>query len=73
MTTLVEIEAAIKQLPEPEARRLAVWLPDYLEDAWDRKLEADAAAGKLDFLIAQAEADIASGNLRDLDEVLREV
>jgi len=70
MTTLVEIEAAIKQLPEQDARRLAAWLQDYLEDAWDRQLEAAAAAGKLDGLIAQAEADIASGNVKDLDEVL---
>lgn len=73
MTTLVEIEAAIKQLPEQDARRLAEWLQDYLDDAWDRQIAADAAAGKLDDLIAQAEADIASGNVRDLDEVLRDV
>jgi len=45
-------------------------LQDYLDDAWDRQLEAAAAAGKLDGLIAQAEADIASGNVKDLDEVL---
>jgi len=73
MTTLMKIEAAIKQLPEPEARRLAAWLQDYLDDAWDQQIAADAAAGKLDGLIAQAEADIASGNVRDLDEVLRDV
>lgn len=70
MATLVEIEAAIKQLPEPEARRLAAWLQDYLEDAWDQQIAADAAAGKLDGLIAQAEAGIVSNNMRDLDEDL---
>ena len=73
MTTLVEIEAAIQQLSELEARRLAAWLQDYLDDAWDRQIAADTAAGKLDGLIAQAEADIASGNVRDLDEILRDV
>ena len=33
---------------------------------------ADAAAGKLDCLITRTEADIASGNVRDLDGVLRD-
>jgi len=68
MTTLVDIEAAIKQLPEQDGRRLAAWLQDYLYDAWDQQIAADAAAGKLDGLIAQAESDIARGSVRDLDE-----
>ena len=69
MTTLMEIEAAIKQLPEPEARQLAAWLQDYLDEARDQQIAADAAARKLDRLIGQAEADIASGNVSNLDEV----
>ena len=73
MTTLLEIEAAIQQLPESEARQLSVWLQTYLEEKWDRQLEADVASGKLDKLIAKAEADIAAGNVRDLDEVLHNV
>ncbi|MGD1858931.1 MAG: hypothetical protein ACFB0E_03045 [Leptolyngbyaceae cyanobacterium] len=52
---------------------MAEWLQDYLDDAWDRQIAADAAAGKLDGLVVQAEADIANGNRRDLDEVLRDV
>ena len=42
------------------------------EDAWDRQIEADAKAGRLDRLIAQAEVDIAAGRTKALDEVLRE-
>jgi hypothetical protein len=38
---------------------------------WDRQIEADFESGKLDRLIAQAEADIAANRVRDLDEVLR--
>jgi len=70
MSNLLEIEAAIQQLPEQEARELAVWLQAYLNERWDRQLEADLAAGKLDRLIARAEADIAANRVRDLDEVL---
>jgi hypothetical protein len=71
MTTRLEVESAIKQLPEDEVRDLAKWLQGYLDEMWDRQIEEDLASGKLDHLIAQAEADIANGNVRDLDEVLR--
>jgi hypothetical protein len=71
MTNRLEVESAIKQLPEREIRALANWLQDYLAEMWDRQIEADLAAGKLDRLIARAEADIATNNVRDLDEVLR--
>ena len=70
MTNLPEIEAAIKQLPEGEVRQLFAWLQSYLDEMWDRKIEADFASGKLDQLIANAEADIAANRVRDLDEVL---
>ena len=72
MSTLLEIEAAIKQLPKQDARQLAAWLQAYLDEAWDQQIEEDLAAGKLDGLIAQAEADIAANKVRDLDEVLRD-
>ncbi|MBD2426016.1 hypothetical protein [Phormidium sp. FACHB-1136] len=62
MTNRLDVETAIKQLPESEIRALATWLQDYLDEMWDRQLESDVAAGKLDHLIAQAEADIAANN-----------
>ncbi|ABW27248.1 hypothetical protein [Acaryochloris marina] len=70
MTTVAEIEAAIRQLPEDEARQLSAWLVDYLDDAWDAQIKTDAEAGRLDAFIARAEADIAAGDVRNLDEVL---
>ncbi|MES1023925.1 hypothetical protein ABN584_13615 [Gloeocapsa sp. BRSZ] len=70
MTTRLEVESAIKQLPVAEVRNLAKWLQEYLDEMWDRQIETDLASGKLDHLIAQAEADIENGNVRDLDEVL---
>jgi hypothetical protein len=70
MSTVVEIEAAIRQLPAIEARKLADWLTTYLDDAWDQQMQSDAENGKLDGLIARAESAIAAGQVRDLDEVL---
>lgn len=72
MTNRLEVESAIKQLPESEIRALVNWLQEYLDEIWDRQIEADFAAGKLDHLIAKAEADIATNKVRDLDEVLRD-
>ncbi len=72
MANLLEIEEAIKQLPEQDARHLAAWLQDYLDEAWEQQIEEDLAAGKLDSLIAQAETDIEENRVRDLDEVLHD-
>lgn len=70
MSILPEIEAAIKQLPEGDVRQLSIWLQAYLDEMWDRQIETDLKSGKLDKLIAKAEADIAANNVRDLDEIL---
>jgi hypothetical protein len=70
MTTLLEIEAAIKQLPECDIRQLSVWLQTYLDELWDQQIETDLLSGKLDKLMAQVEEDIAANRVRDLDEVL---
>ncbi len=70
MTTLLEIEAAIKQLSENDVRQLSVWLQEYLDEMWDQQIEADLVSGKLDKLIAKAEADIADNKVKDIDEIL---
>ncbi|NMF82978.1 hypothetical protein E1H13_06420 [Nodosilinea sp. P-1105] len=52
MRTLLEIAAAIQELPEGEVRELSTWLQSYLDERWDRQLEGDVRAGRLDHLIA---------------------
>jgi hypothetical protein len=73
MSVRLEVEAVIKQLPETEVRDLAKWLQTYLEEMWDRQIGSDLNSGKLDNLIARAEADIAINNVRELDEVLHNI
>ena len=70
MKTLSEIEAAIKELPTVEARKLASWLNKYLDDAWDRQMQTDLTTGKLDKFIAKVESDIEANRVKDLDEVI---
>jgi hypothetical protein len=61
-----EIETAITQLPTPELSRLAAWFDKYQADLWDQKIEADALAGRLDTLGAQADREFEAGRCRPL-------
>ncbi|MCW5313491.1 hypothetical protein GTQ43_06605 [Nostoc sp. KVJ3] len=70
MNSLPEIEAAIMQLSEGEIRNLSNWLQEYLNDAWDKQIEADAKSGRLDRLIQRAKADIEANQVQPLDEIL---
>ncbi|MEH1869625.1 MAG: hypothetical protein V7K69_32150 [Nostoc sp.] len=70
MNSLPEIEAAIMQLSEGKMRDLSNWLQEYLNDAWDNQIEADAKSGKLDQLIQRAKADIEANQVKPLDEIL---
>jgi hypothetical protein len=70
LTNRLDVESAIKQLPEDDVRALAKWIQAYLDEMWDQQIAEDVASGKLDRLIARAEADIATHHMRNLDEVL---
>jgi hypothetical protein len=70
MRTVAKIQAEIEKLSLSEQRKLAQWLAQIHADAWDAEIEEDVKAGRLDHLIAQAEADIAAGRTKPLDEVL---
>jgi hypothetical protein len=70
MNSLPEIEAAIRQLSEIEVRQLSNWLQEYLEEAWDKQIEADAKSGRLGKLIQQANQDIDANRVKSLDEII---
>lgn len=70
MITLQEIEVAIQRLPESDIRQLSGWLQSYMEEMWDRQIESDLESGKLDHIIARAEADISANRVKNLNEVL---
>ena len=67
---MADIQQAITRLSPAEQRQLARWFEEALEDAWDAQIEEDIKAGRLNDLIAQAEAGIAAGRVKPLDEVL---
>ena len=61
-----EIELAIVQLPSAELSELAAWFEEFWADKWDKQIEEDVSAGRLDALIQQAEREFATGNCKPL-------
>lgn len=73
MSTVAEIIEAVKQLNEEEKGTFLAQLAEIdFDDAWDLQIEADAKAGRLDFLWEEAKQDIAAGRTRPLDEILHD-
>jgi hypothetical protein len=71
MTSVQEIIAAVKNLSESEKAEFLNRLSEIdFEDEWDRQIEADAKAGRLDHLWQRALEDIEAGRTKPLDEVL---
>lgn len=65
MSTVQEIKQAIEQLPKDEFWELSEWVIKRHDDEWDRQMDEDAAAGRLAFLVAEAEAARKTDALRD--------
>ena len=66
MSTLIEIERAVQTLGNAELAAFRAWFAEYDADAWDRQIEADVAAGRLDALAEEAIADLRAGRCTDL-------
>jgi hypothetical protein len=65
-----EIIEQIKVLPASERAQVVKYVVENVEDAWDAEIEDDVKAGRLNELVAQAEADIDAGRTKPLNEVL---
>jgi hypothetical protein len=61
VSTVVEIQDAIARLPEPEQRALARWFAEMRADAWDKQIEEDIGAGRLNHLAEEALREFGAG------------
>jgi hypothetical protein len=61
-----EIERAIEKLPPEELARLRAWFAEFDAAQWDRDLERDVAARRLDALADEALDDDRIGRSTDL-------
>ena len=65
MTTVEELEAAVKQLSPEDRAAFRAWFAEFDAEEWDRQLEADVAAGRLDWLVDEALKDRQAGRCAD--------
>ena len=65
MSNLAEIESAIQKLDSKQLTELSRWFEEFVANAWDDQIEADAKAGKLDHFKKEIASDRAAGKLID--------
>ena len=66
MTTITEIQEAVRSLPDEEFVAFSSWFDQYEEERWDRQIERDQKAGPLRSLMDQARADFEAGKCNRL-------
>jgi len=57
MSTVEEIEEALRQLSPEQRAAFRAWYAEFDAEEWDRQLESDAAAGRLDWLVDEAQKE----------------
>jgi hypothetical protein len=66
MSELEELEQRIRNLSPEELAKFRAWFIEFDHLLWDRQIEADSNAGKLDQLAAEALADYKAGKAREV-------
>jgi hypothetical protein len=64
--TVQSLEQAVATLSPADLAEFRRWFAEFDAAAWDAQIEADAAAGKLDAMAAQALAEYQAGKARQL-------
>ena len=66
MSAVEKLELLIKSLSPEELAQFREWFAEFDAQVWDRQIEADVAAGKLDRLIEESMADQRARKTRPL-------
>jgi hypothetical protein len=66
MTTVDEIENAVRALPPDQLAEFRTWFENFDADRFDDKIARDAGAGRLNRLAERALADRRAGRAREL-------
>ena len=61
MSTVQQIEDAVQQLSFEERVAFRAWFAEFDAEEWDRQFEADVAAGRLEWLVEEAQRDLREG------------
>ena len=71
MRKVEQIEQQIRELSAGEFSELREWVLEQDWKAWDAQVESDVRSGKLDKVIAEADADYKAGRTRPLGRISR--
>jgi len=63
---VAELEKAVAVLSPEELQEFRAWFADFNMAQWDRQIERDSNAGRLDHLINKAMEDHRAGRTTDL-------
>jgi hypothetical protein len=66
MSTLNEIERAVRQLSSEDLSAFRAWFAEFDAELWDREFEADVVAGRLEALAEKALQHVREGRCTDL-------
>ncbi|MBI3000708.1 MAG: hypothetical protein HYY46_20000 [Deltaproteobacteria bacterium] len=66
MAKVDDLKTEIEKLPKDEFAELVRWLSEKDWERWDKEIEADSEAGRLDFLVHEALDAKSKGTLKDL-------
>jgi hypothetical protein len=66
MTELERLEKSVARLSAEDLARFREWFVELDAQLWERQIERDASAGRLDDLIAEAMEEYRSGRTREI-------
>lgn len=61
-----ELKSAVALLPREELERFSQWFEEFLAEQWDRRIEADILAGRLDAAGRRADEEFEAGRCTPL-------
>ena len=61
-----QMQDAIEQLTPEDLAQLSKWLNNYVARSWDREIESDLDAGRLDSVLAEVDNDCRAGLAKPL-------
>lgn len=59
--SVTEIQAAITELTSDDLADLMNWLNDYQAELWDKQIDEDLQAGRLDAVLAEVDKEYEAG------------
>jgi hypothetical protein len=61
-----ELKSTVAKLTPQELLQFAEWFEEFMADQWDKKIEADVLAGRLDTAGKNADHEFITGNAKPL-------